>query len=368
MISDNTENVAREGFSAARAQQVGGDATNSFSHRRTALVTGAAGFIGIHLTRALVARRWSVVAVDQSPPPPEFEGNGVRYHQLDVRDGPALRKVLDGVDTVFHLASAHLQKGAPSGWYESVNVGGVETLVRACAAAGARRLVHTSTVGIYGHVESLPAREESPTRPTNEYERTKRAGEAAAMRVGGEVGLQPVILRPGWVYGPGCPRTEKLLRTIRRGRFFYVGRGANHRHPLYVSDMIQAFLLAAEAPAVVEGRPFLVVGPRAVTTRELVETCARVQGVSPPRWSLPRPLVWAGALGMEMAFRALAKEPPISRRSLAFFDHDNAFDGTAARDDLGFQPRMDLEEGLRETLKHLAGARAAVASPGGELG
>jgi nucleoside-diphosphate-sugar epimerase len=317
---------------------------------RSALVTGAAGFIGSHLARALAGSGWIVTALDRAASPPSLSEAHIRYLQGDIRDGGSLRSALEGVTVVFHLASAHLERGAPDHWYASVNVDGVEALMRAAADAGVRRVVHTSTVGIYGHVAAPPAGEDGPFSPTNRYERTKLAGEEAALRVGREVGLSPVILRPGWVYGPGCPRTAKLLRTIHRGRFFYVGRGANRRHPLYIGDMVEAFLRAADAPLEAEGRAFLAVGPRPVSTRELVETCARLQGVPAPGRSVPRPLVWSGALVLETAFRVLGMEPPISRRSLVFFDHDQAFDGGAARDVLGFHPRVELEEGLRLTL------------------
>lgn len=320
------------------------------SSHGVAVVTGAAGFIGRHLVRRLAAEGWRVRGVDRLPRRDFPESAGIEYHALDVRDVPAMAEVVRGADTVFHLASAHLQLRAPKGWYESVNVGGVDALIGACAREGIRRFVHTSSVGVYGHVADPPADEEAPKHPTSEYERTKLRGEDAALERAKRDGISLIVLRPGWVYGPGCPRTAKLLRTIRRGKFLYAGDGSNLRHPIYVADAVEAFLLAARAPQAAAGRPYLIVGPRAVTVRELVETSARVLGTPAPTRSLPRPLVRALALGVETGFRALGKEPPISRRSLAFFEHDNAFTGRAAEERLGFRPRVEVEEGLRATL------------------
>ncbi|MGH9380703.1 MAG: NAD-dependent epimerase/dehydratase family protein [Thermoanaerobaculia bacterium] len=322
-------------------------------HPAVAVVTGAAGFIGRHLVRRLVADGWRVRGVDRHPAQAFPESPEIEYHALDIRDAPAMAEAIRGADTVFHLASAHLELRAPRGWYESVNVAGVDTLVAACARQGVRRLVHASSVGVYGHVAHPPADEDAPKHPTSEYERTKLLGEQAALERAEREGVSLVVLRPGWVYGPGCPRTAKLLRTIRRGRFFYAGDGSNLRHPIYVADAVEAFLLAAQAPEPAAGRPYLIVGPRAVTVRELVETCARVQGVAAPIRRLPRPLVRALALAVEMGFRALGRQPPMSRRSLAFFEHDNAFTGRAAEERLGFRPRVELEEGLRATLAAL---------------
>jgi nucleoside-diphosphate-sugar epimerase len=348
------------GESSATVRE-GGD-----THRH-AVVTGAAGFIGRHLVEALRAEGWQVRALDVALPErrggehPAGDRSGeaggevalrgaVTWFSVDIRDREALGPLLQGADVVLHLASAHLQHRAPEGWYASVNVEGTRTLVEEAGRAGVRRFVHVSSVGVYGHVESPPADEDGPLHPTNEYERTKRLGEAAARAAGARGGPEVVVLRPGWVYGTGCPRTARLLRTIRRGRFFYVGDGSNLRHPIHVSDTVRAMRLAVDAPGEVAGETYLVVGPRAVRVRDLVETCARLQGVRPPRLQLPRLLVGAGLLGVEFAFGLLRREPPASRRSLAFFEHDNAFSGKKAEHELGFVPALNLEDGMRETL------------------
>ena len=317
---------------------------------RLAVVTGAAGFVGRHLVSGLVARGWKVRAVDLHEAVSPDTSDRVEWLAGDIRTPSVVERMVDGADTVFHLASAHLQVGAPADWYRSVNVDAIAPLVRACSTAAVRRLVHTSSVGIYGHVETPPADEDSPKNPGNEYERTKLEGEGVAFGEAEALGLDLVVLRPGWVYGTGCPRTEKLLRSVRKGRFVFVGSGENLRHPIHVDDMVTAFELAATAPESASGRAYLVVGPRPVTVRELVECCAQVQGVRPPSFRLPRSLALAVGRGFEVGFAILPGDPPFSRRSLAFFDNDNAFDGGLAARELGFRPTVDLREGLTRTL------------------
>ena len=332
----------------AASHHAGGD--------RLAVVTGSEGFIGRHLVRRLSAEGWRVRAVDLAAPQRAAPDSAapsaevIDHHRADVRDEEVMERVLAGADTVFHLASAHLEHGAPEEWYHSVNVDGARSVVRVAARASVRRLVHTSSVGIYGHVQDPPADEDAPKAPSNPYERTKLLGEDAVLDTAKESGLEVLVLRPGWVYGPGCRRTEKLLRAVGRRRFAFVGDGSNLRHPVHISDMLDAFLLAADAPPDAVGGTYLVVGPRAVSVRELVRACARVQGVAEPKLRLPRPLVSAGLGGVEFAFRLVGRTPPVSRRSLAFFEHDNAFTGRAAAEALGFEPRVGLEEGLRATL------------------
>src|SRR5262249_46235189 len=154
--------------------------------------------------------------------------------------------------------------------FESVNVAAVDQLVELCGAARVRRLVHVSSVGVYGDVASPPAKEDAPLDPQNDYERTKLAREQAAPRGPMCHGVDLVILRPSWVYGVGCPRTEKLVSAVRKGRFFYIGRGANLRHPLYVGDFIAALLLAADADATLAGKTLNVAGPEWMTLEQLV--------------------------------------------------------------------------------------------------
>src|SRR6185436_8761053 len=113
----------------------------------------------------------------------------------DLRDSAALATAVAGMEVVFHLASVHLAVGATYAEFESVNVKAAEDLVRLCAEAGVRRLVHVSSVGVYGHVEKPPADEGAPLRPVNTYERTKRAGEDAVRAAAARYGLDVVIVR-----------------------------------------------------------------------------------------------------------------------------------------------------------------------------
>jgi dihydroflavonol-4-reductase len=331
------------------------------------VVTGAAGFIGAHLSRALAEQAIPVRAVDARLLPASLATGSATAHRTDIRDTAAMADAVRGADTVFHLASAHLQVTAAEDEYRAVNVTAAGALVRASAAAGVRRFVHVSTVGIYGHVERPPAAEDAPFHPGNMYERTKLEGEYAVRRAAVEAGIELVVLRPAWVYGPGCPRMAKLLRSVERRRFFYVGPGTNLRHPVYITDVVDALLLAARVQASPGGAAYIIAGPRHLPLRELVDCCARELGVRPPALRLPRVLVLAGARAAELGFAVAGREPPFSRRSMVFFENDNAFDTGAARRDLGFEPRIDVEEGVRATVREGSwrGRAATAAAPAG---
>jgi nucleoside-diphosphate-sugar epimerase len=314
-----------------------------------AVVTGAAGFMGGHLVHALAMRGGHVRAVDIKPDPGRFRLGTVRYVQADIRKTAALEPSLEGADTVYHLASARLN-GAGARVCREVNVEAVWALAEACAAAGVRRMVHVSSADVYGHVTDPPAREDTPVRPADAYDRSKLEGERALTKSAAMTGLDAITLRPAWVYGPGCPRMSRLLGSLKGGRFFFVGDGCNLQHPLYISDAVEALLLAADASPGLAGRTYNIAGPEVVPLREMVDTWAREANVASPRARLPREVMLGLGRAAEVVWGAAQRDPPLTRRSLLFFEHDNALDITAARRDLGFDPRVDLVDGVHRSL------------------
>ncbi|MGB7488823.1 MAG: NAD-dependent epimerase/dehydratase family protein [Thermoanaerobaculia bacterium] len=313
------------------------------------LVTGAGGFIGSHLTEALLEAGRAVRALDLNLDRIQHLAVTPNLQALtcDIRDKKAVDKALAGVCTVFHLAAAHLGASTPDTEFQQVNVDAVKNLVSIANRAGVQRFIHCSSVGVFGRIENPPADETTICRPELTYERTKLEGEKSVLEQGKSGELQVVVLRPVWVYGPGCGRTEKLFRAISKGRFVVAGRGRTLRHCIYIRDMVDASLLA-ETSLAASGEVIIVGDQEATTVRDLVDKIAKITGARPPR-SVPLGLLWAAAVTAEAAFLPLGKEPPISRRSLRFFTGNTAFSTERARSLLGFEPRYDLTRGLAET-------------------
>lgn len=315
------------------------------------LITGGGGFIGSHLTESQLLRGHKVRVLDMHPERLSHLSDHPNLEIIagDITKAEPLRQAIDGIDVIYHLASAHLEISVPDAYYREVNVLATKKLLEAARANGVKRVVHCSSVGVFGKISSLPADETSPCNPTTIYEQTKLAGERLALQFSAESGLPVVVARPAWVYGPRCPRTHKLISTIRKGRFIVLGNGRTLRHPIFVSDAVRGLELCAEADGV-EGRVFILAGPEPVTIETLVREVAKVTGVHPPAMHLPAALGISAGLALEILCRPFGVNPPFSRRSADFFLKDNSYDISNARRCLGFRPLINLVDGLTMTV------------------
>jgi nucleoside-diphosphate-sugar epimerase len=261
-------------------------------------------------------------------------------------------RLLDGIEVVYHLASAHLDVSLSDTYYRRVNVDATVSFLKTARSLGVKRMVHCSSVGVIGDVQSPPADETSPCHPTNIYEHTKLLGEQAVVQFAQETGFPVAVVRPAWVYGPRCPRTQKLFRTIGKGRFVMIGNGSTLRHPIYVSDAVRGLELAAETEQAA-GQVYIIAGEKPVRIETLVQMIAEVLAVKPPAIRLPVSLGKVAGHTLQLAFKPLGRQPPLSRRSVDFFLKDNAFNIGKAKRDLGFQPQIELRAGLAQTVHWL---------------
>jgi dihydroflavonol-4-reductase len=320
-----------------------------------ALVTGATGFTGGALARALAARCGRVRALVREPArgaPLAASGIEIAAGDLgrlqDSHEQARLRAALDGVDVVYHLAAIYREAGRRADDYRAVNALAVDRIVEAAAAAGARRVVHCSTVGVHGDVERPPANEEAPLRPGDVYQRTKLEGERLARERAAHTGIAVTIARPTGIYGPGDRRLLKLFRAATR-RLPTLGRGEIYYHLTYIDDLVEGLRLCGEHPAAAN-RTYILAGGEVTTLNALLALIAEAGGVPPPRVHLPVWPFWVAGAVCEAVCLPFGAEPPLYRRRVDFYTKSRAFDITRARQEIGYAPRVGLREGIARTL------------------
>jgi len=311
-----------------------------------AFVTGASGFIGSHLVESLIETGWNVRALVHESP--LRRPGGIEAVRGDIRDPSPWKDTLLGTDVLFHLAAALGFSQLSKDGFLEVNVRGTETLFRAAKDASVRKIVHVSSAGVIGSVKKgLMAAEDYPPNPRNPYDRTKLEAERAALRFA-EEGMDLIVVRPGWAYGPGDRRTFKLVEAINRGRFALVAADSGRQTPVYIDDLVRGLRLAAEKGR--SGEIYHLTGKEVLTVREMASAIAEACGSRISKLALPKWFAVAAAWVLEKAYAPFGKEAPLNRSRLSFFLHPKALSNEKARKELGFEPAVDFRTGTRNVV------------------
>ncbi|MEW5827045.1 MAG: hopanoid-associated sugar epimerase [Candidatus Bipolaricaulota bacterium] len=316
------------------------------------LVTGAAGFIGSHVVRALLAAGDEVRAlVRDSEPPPSLRLLPVDVVRGDVRDPVAVAAAVRGCDRVFHVAARYALWAPRSDEMRDINVGGTRTVLAASQAAGVSVVVHTSSVAALavphrGEVadEATPV---DARRIVGAYKRSKYEAEAVTEEFV-RAGLRVVIVNPSFPVGPGDAKptpTGQVLVDFLCGRMpAYVDTGMN---VVSVRDVAQGHVLAAEKGRT--GERYILGGVN-LTMREFLEILARVSGRTAPRLRLPIAPLMVAAAWNEGASRLRGSTPRLTLDTVRMARHLMFYNPAKAVRELGL-PQTPIEDVLREAVE-----------------
>lgn len=315
------------------------------------LVTGGTGFTGSHLARRLIEDGHTVHIIDCAKGLfyDELISKGARIDLGSIEDRSFCERSVGDAEVVYHLAAAFRQLNVPNKHYWDVNVEGTRYLAEAAQAAGARKFVYCSTQGVHGHVASPPGDENSPINPEDYYQYTKYEGEKVVNELSERTGLDVVTVRPTAIYGPGDPaRFLMIFKMCKKGVFHMFGDGLTTYHPVYIDNLVDGFLLAANTDGNTR-ESYLIADEEYFTLNDLVTHVAQSMGIDVrirhwPFWPL-----WAAAAACEAVCYPLRVSPPLFRRRVDWFRQVRAFKIEKARRELGYVPRVGIAEGLRRT-------------------
>lgn len=324
-----------------------------------ALVTGGGGFLGGAVVRQLLARGAAVRSFTRSAYPWLAE-IGVEQVQGDLATPADVERAAAGCDVVFHVAAKAGVWGRYADYY-AVNVAGTENVLAACRKLGVRKLVYTSTPSVVhsgGDLEG--ATEVVPYAPHFDayYPETKAKAERAVLAANGPE-LATVALRPHLIWGPGDPHLiPRVLARARAGKLRRVGKRDVTVDVTYVDNAAEAHLLAADKLAVgspVAGKAYFISNGEPVKLWDFLNRVFAAAGLPPVTRSVP---VWVAMLAGQAAEAAhrvfgLAGEPAMTRFVAAQMSTSHWYNISAARRDLGYEPRVSVEVGLRRLAKTL---------------
>ena len=317
-----------------------------------ALVTGGGGFLGGAIVRLLRARGDEVRSLARGDYP-ALRVLGVEQVRGDLADRAAVHEAAAGCDTVFHVA-AKAGIWGPGAEYRKINVEGTRNVLDACRARGVRRLVYTSSPSVVFHGRDMEGVDESapyPARFEAPYPATKAEAERLVLAANGP-DLATVSLRPHLIWGPGDNHlVPRIIARARAGRLRRIGREPKLVDSIYIDNAAEAHVRAGDRlnpGAAVAGRAYFLSQGEPRPLWDLVNGILRAAHLSPVTRTIPVPAARLAGAILEATYRLLAirSEPPMTRFLARELSTAHWFNITAARRDLGYEPRVSIDEGL----------------------
>jgi nucleoside-diphosphate-sugar epimerase len=331
--------------------------------RSRIVVTGATGFLGGAVARRLHAPndRVQVLALGRD----EARGaalvaDGLEFVRCDLRDADAVRRAIDGADAVVHAAALSSPWG-PRDAFVAHNVTASANVARGCVDGGVHRLVHVSSPGIYHDGRPRHAIREDdplPARAVNHYAASKRDAERRVLETVAGTPVSTLILRPRAIFGPGdTSLLPRIADALRRGRLPRIGDGGCTVDLTYIENAVDAVLLALDAPAALHGRAYNISNAEPVRIWDVIDRLADAQGSPRARRRMRTSTAMAIATLLEAFHRAAlsAREPALLRYGVELLTVDMTLDVSRARAELGYVPRVGLDDALERTFAALAG-------------
>jgi len=315
------------------------------------LVTGGAGFLGGAIVKRLVARGDKVRSISRSYYP-ELEQMGVEQIQGDISHRSDVERACLDRELVFHVASKFGIWGDYEAYYQT-NVIGTRNIIDACRTRNVARLIYTSTPNVVfsgKHEEGINESAPYPAKFPAHYPRTKALAEQKVIKAADD-GLKTIVLRPHFMWGPGD--NHGFPRVVARAkRLKIIGNGSNLIDVTYIDDAVDAHLLAAEKlgqnPAL-SGRVYFISQGEPYPAWGMINNFLKVAGLDPISRSVPHRVAWLVGACLELIYTLfkIKGEPFMTRYLADVCATSQWFDISAARKDLGYQPQVSIEEGLK---------------------
>jgi len=315
-----------------------------------AFVTGGSGFIGGVLVRRLVEDGVRVTALARSESSAEkVRALGAEPFVGDLNPIGNMAEGAAGCDVAYH-AAAFVEQWGPWREFQSATVEGTANALKACGAGGVKRFVHVGTEAALVDGNALVDADETwPLKPDSRafYPRSKARAEQAVVAANGAGGMETVVVRPRFVWGPGdTTLLPGIVDLIRDGKFAWVGGGGNLTSTSHVDNVVEGLVVAAQKGR--GGEAYFVTDGDPLPFREMITALAATAGVEPGSRNVPAGIAKPAAALAERLWRTLRLrgEPPITRLAVWNSALECTVDDSKAREELGYRPVISREDGL----------------------
>ena len=313
------------------------------------LITGGTGFTGVHLVKALCDTGATVrVIARASSDRSELQDLPIEWFTGDVFDEQTIEQAIKDVTYIFHVAAAYREAKISDEVYWNVHVKSTQLLAKhALKLNNLKRFIHTSTIGVHGHIEEPPADENYRFSPGDEYQNTKVEAEQWVKDFAKQNQLPLTVVRPAGIYGPGDRRLLKVFKMAKLPIVPILGMNTkNLYHLIHVEDLV-AFMVHAAQQQSTLGEVYICGNDTHISFKDMVTVIAERLGKKASFLRLPvTPFFVLGDI-CEAICKPLNIEPPIYRRRVAFFTKDRSFNTEKMRDHAGFNCKYSNQDGIR---------------------
>ena len=319
------------------------------------LITGATGFLGGALAQRLHGLGWNVTALGRNPKKLNgLEDSGMHVVRADISKKDEVTASFSDFDLVFHCAAFPSPWGSFEKFYQA-NVIGTRNIVQACLENKVKRLVYVSTPSIYFDYNSRVNVKENDVlpEPISHYAHTKSLAEEEIDK-GFQNGLAVISIRPRALFGEeDTVIFPRLLARLKSGRLPILGDGENVVDLTYIQNVVDALLLCAEAPEASLGKKYNISNGEPVKIWSLVNQICDELGFSRPSRHISRQTAHIAGGTLEFLYSLIpySPEPPLTRMSVSMLSNSTTLDISAAKIELGYQPKVSVEEGVQRFLK-----------------
>jgi len=325
-----------------------------------ALVTGATGFVGGYLIEELLKSNYEITCFIRKET--KFYNPCISFVIGDITNGESVDKAVKGKDIVFHLVGIGNISALSRNSYEKfkrVNVEGTRNILESCKKYKVKKIVYLSSTAAMGLIRKPVINEKDICNPKTPYQKSKYESEQLVKEYVAKYSLPAIILRPTMIYGPGMKHGQlmKIFNVLKKGFFPFVDGGKATIPTVYVKDVVSAILLASKNGR--NGETYIITSDDKRTLKDIVKIFKKRANMKAIEINMPKLFLRLPVFLLQNLSLLIRINPPMTLQRLDSFTFNRIFDTSKAKRELKWEPKVNLEQGLEETIDYLMENKAS---------